>query len=168
MRRNAMKTSLLIITLVLLSTVALAESTGDDYIVADGVTYFCHAMKTGLANTRIMTIDGNIVKVPNSSVQAYQLNGNQFELLPLVDRQGSTIDYAFMEFIATNNNSRLYRYCSNCRQYDPLNGDIAPINYIYRYYVVRNGCVELLSNENIAVEILSGFNVKVINDKISR
>jgi hypothetical protein len=163
-----MKTSLIIITLALLSTGAMAESSGDGFIVADGVTYFCQTIRTGLANTRIMTMDGSIVKVPNNSVQAYRLNGHQFELLPLVDRQGDTIDYAFMEFIATGNNSRLYRYCSNCRKYDPLNGEIAPINFIYRYYVLRNGHLELLTNENMAVEILSCFNVKVINDRIGK
>jgi hypothetical protein len=160
-----MKTSLIIIALVMLLTDVPAESTGDDYVVADGVTYICQTMRTGLANTRIMTNEGGIVKVPNSSVQAYQLNGQQFELLPLVDRRGDTIDYAFMEFIAINNDSRLYRYCSNCCKYDPLNGEIAPLNRVFRYYVLRNGRVKLLADEKEKGKTLSTFNVTVYDSR---
>jgi len=160
-----MKTSLIIIALVMLLTDVPAESTGDDYVVADGVTYICQTMRTGLANTRIMTNEGSIVKVPNSSVQAYQVNGQQFELLPLVDRRGDTIDYAFMEFIAINNDSRLYRYCSNCCKYDPLNGEIAPLNRVFRYYVLRNGRVQLLADEKEKGKTLSTFNVTVYDSR---
>ncbi|MHC1777046.1 MAG: hypothetical protein AB9834_16720 [Lentimicrobium sp.] len=160
-----MKTSLNIIFLVLLSTGVLAESMGDGFVVADGVTYYCKTVRTGLLNTKIVTNDGHIVKVPNNSVQAYRMNGHQFELMPLVDRGGDTIDYAFMEFIALNNDSRLYRYCSNCRNYDPLNGEIAPLNPVYRYYVLSNGRLKLLTNDDETGKILACFNVKVYNDR---
>lgn len=160
-----MKTSLIIIMLVLLSTGLPAESTGDGFIVADGVTYFCQTMRTGLAHTRIVTIDGDIVKVPNNSVQAYRLNGHQFELMPLVDRGGDTIEFAFMEFIAMSNDSRLYRYCSNCSKYDPLNGEIAPLNRVYRYYVLRDGHLKLLKDEDETGTTLEFFNVKVYDDR---
>ncbi|MBK6965319.1 MAG: hypothetical protein IPH20_15645 [Bacteroidales bacterium] len=160
-----MKTSLLIITLVILSTGVTAESTGDGFVVADGVTYFCQSLRTGLSNTKIVTTDGDIVRVPNNSVQAYRIKGHQFELLPLVDMGGDTVDYAFMEFLAMSDDSRLYRYCSNCRKYDPLNGEIAPLNSVFRYYILRNGQLKLLTDENETGKILSSFNVKVYDDR---
>jgi len=159
-----MKTSLIIIMLTLFSAGALAESIGDGFVVADGITYFCQAMKTGLVKTRIMTIDGDVVKVPNNSVQAYRLNGHQYELLPLVNRRGDTIDRAFMEFLAMRNGSRLYRYCSNCSKYDPLSGEIAPLNPVYRYYVLREGRMKLLTDEDANVN-MAFFNIKVLNDR---
>lgn len=160
-----MKTSLNIILLVLLSTGVLAGSMGDGFVVADGVTYFCKTMRTGLFNTRIVTNDGHLVKVPNNSVQAYQMNGHQFERLPLVDRRGDTIDYAFMEFIAQNNESRLFRYCSNCCKYDPLYGEIAPLNPVYRYYVLSNGRLKLLADDDETGKTLAFFSVKVFRDR---
>lgn len=149
--------------LTLFSAGTLAESIGDGFVVADGVTYFCQAIKTGLVKTRIMTTDGDVVKVPNYSVQAYRLNGHQYELLPLVNLRGDTIDLAFMEFITMRNGSRLYRYCSDCSKYDPLYGEIAPLNRVYRYYVLREGRMKLLTDEETDVN-LAFFNIKVLSD----
>lgn len=162
-----MKTSLIIpfTLLMFCSAGVLAESVGDGFVVADGITYFCQAMRTGIAKTRIITSDGNLVKVPNNSVQAYRLNGHQFEMLPLVNRKGDTIDRAFMEFIAMRNGSRLYRYCSNCSKYDPLNGEIAPLYRVYRYYVLSNGRMKLLAENDETGKMLAYFNVKVIGDQ---
>ncbi len=160
-----MKTSLIILMLVFFSIEAMAESTGDDFVVADGVTYFCRDMRIGLLKTCIYTPEGNVVKVSNTNVQAYRLKGHQYELLPLIDHNGDTVDYAFMEFIAMQNGKRLYRYCSNCSKYDPLNGEIAPLNRVYRYYIYSNGQLKLLTNEDVSGEIMACFKVKVINDK---
>lgn len=149
--------------LTLFSAGTLAESIGDGFVVADGVTYFCQAIKTGLVKTRIMTTDGDVVKVPNYSIQAYLLNGHQYELLPLVNLHGDTIDLAFMEFITMRNGSRLYRYCSNCSKYDPLYGEIAPLNRVYRYYVLREGRMKLLTDEETDIN-LAFFNIRVLKD----
>lgn len=163
-----MKINLIIIILVFFLTEISAESTGDDFVVANGVTYSCQSMRIGVAQTRIMTTDGAVVKVPNHNVQAYRLNGHEYKLLPVLNAFGDTIDHAFMELITTCKGYILYRYCSNCSKYDPLNGEIAPMNHIYRYYISRNGSLKLLSNEDKAIEILSFFNVKIINDKIRK
>ncbi|NTW23430.1 MAG: hypothetical protein HGA37_01920 [Lentimicrobium sp.] len=159
-----MKTHLIILMLVIFSTGAMAESDGDDFVVADGVTYFCQDMRIGLLRTWIYTPDGGIVKVSNNNVQAYRLNGRQYELLPLIDRCGDTVDHAFMEFIAMRNGNRLYRYCSNCSKYDPLNGEIAPLNFVYRYYVSENGHLKLLTEEEVNGDALACYKVKVIKD----
>jgi len=160
-----MKTTLIMILLGLLSTGVPAKTAGDGFVVANGITYFCQSFKIGLINTCIVTLTGDMVKVPNSHVQAYQLNGRQYELLPLVNASGDTIDLAFMEFISMRNGSRLYRYCSNCCKYDPLNGEIAPLNRVYRYYVLKNGELRLLSDNHETGKILASFNVRVINDR---
>jgi len=159
-----MKTPLIFFMLVLFSTVVLAESEGEDFVVADGVTYFCRDMRIGLLKTYIYTPEGSIVKVSNSNVQAYRLKGHQYELLPLIDHSGDTVDYAFMEFIAMQNGNRLYRYCSNCSKYDPLNGEIGPLNRVYRYYIYSNGQLKLLTMEDVSGEIMACFNVKLIDD----
>jgi len=158
-----MKTPLIIIMLTLFSAGTFAESIGNGWVVANGVTYFCRAIKTGLVKTRIMTTDGDVVKVPNYSIQAYLLNGRQYELLPLVNLRGDTIDLAFMEFITMRNGSRLYRYCSNCSKYDPLYGEIAPLNRVYRYYVLREGRMKLLTDEETDMN-LAFFNIRVLSD----
>lgn len=160
-----MKTSLIIIMLMAFSAGASPESTGDGFVIADGITYFCQDMRIGLAKTLIVTTGGDIVKVPSNKVQAYRLNGHQYELLPLVNRRGDTLAQAFMEFITMRYGHRLYRYCSNCSKYDPLNGEIAPINRVYRYYVLHEGRMKLLPDEEEAAKILAYFNVKVINDR---
>ncbi|MBL7905117.1 MAG: hypothetical protein JNL22_08865 [Bacteroidales bacterium] len=159
-----MKTPLITFMLLIFSTVAMAESTGDNFVVADGITYLCRHMRIGLFRTWIYTPEGSVVKVSNGKVVAYRLNGHQYELQPLIDRSGDTIDYAFMEFIAMRNGNRLYRYCSNCSKYDPLNGEIAPINRVYRYYEFENGLLKLLTRENVNEYILTSFNVRVISE----
>ena len=158
-----MKTSL-IIMLILLSAGLWAKTTGDNFVVANGVTYYCETMKTGFTKTHIYTKDGNIINVPNNNVKAYRLNGHLFELLPLVNFSGDTVDLAFMELIAIRNGIRLYKYCSNCCKYDPLDNVIAPLNRVFRYYIYKNGKMKLLTNEVETNNILAFFNVKVIND----
>lgn len=150
--------------LILLSSVVWAKTTGDDFVVADGVTYYCETMKTGFTKTHIYTKDGFIIKVPNNHIKAYRLNGHSFELLPLVNLSGDTVDLAFMELIAIRNGIRLYKYCTNCCKYDPLNNVIAPLNRVFRYYIYKNGKMKLLTSEVETKSILAFFNVKVIND----
>lgn len=158
-----MKTSLILL-LILLSAGVWAKTTGDNFVVADGVTYYCNAMKTGFTKTHIFTKNGDIINVPNNHVKAYKLNGHLFELLPLVNSSGDTVDRAFMELIAVRNGIRLYKYCTNCCKYDPLNNVIAPLNRVFRYYIYQDGKMKLLTNEVEKNNFLNYFNVKVIND----
>lgn len=161
-----MKTLWIILTLVFGPLVLKAESDRSDYVVADGITYVCQAMRTGFANTRIITHEGQLVKVPNSSIKAYRINGRQFEIMPLLNLRGDTLDMAFMEFISMRDGKRLYRYCSNCSKYDPLSGEIAPINLIYRYYVLSDGQLKLFTDADISN--LGWFKVKIVNDQSYR
>jgi len=161
-----MKTLWIIIALVFGPLVLKAESDRGDYVVADGITYVCQAMRTGFANTRIITPEGQLVKVPNSSIKAYRIAGRQFEIMPLLNLSGDTLDMAFMELISTLDGKRLYRYCSNCSKYDPLSGVIAPINFVYRYYVLSDGQLRLFTDAEI--NNLGWFKVKIINDQSHR
>lgn len=160
-----MKTPMILCWLLIYSALAFAENTGDDFVVADGATYLCHEMRMGFINTRIVTTEGEVVKVPNYKVEAYRVNGHQFELLPLINYNGDTVDRAFMEFICTRDGNRLYRYCSNCSKYDPLNGQIAPLNRVYRYYIMRNGQMKLLTEKDENSKFMSYFRVSVLQDR---
>lgn len=161
-----MKAFWMIIVLTFCTWMLWAASEREGYVVADGKTYVCEAMRTGFAHTRILTTEGQLVKVPNNSVQAYRINGRQFEMMPLVNLRGDTLGMAFMELISVCNGKRLYRYCSNCSKYDPLSGEIAPINRIYRYYVLSGKQLKLMPepcNSDLAL-----FNVKIVNDQSHR
>jgi len=163
---QVMKTLWIIIALIFGPLVLKAESDRGGYVVADGITYLCQGMRTGFANTRIITAEGQLVKVPNSSVKAYRIDGRQFEIMPLLNLSGDTLDMAFMELISMRDGKRLYRYCSNCSKYDPLSGEIAPINFVYRYYVLSDGQLRLFSDAEI--NNLGWFKVKIINDQSHR
>lgn len=161
-----MKAFWMIIVLTFCTWMLWAASESEGYVVADGKTYVCETMRTGFANTRILTAEGQLIKVPNNSIQAYRLNGRQFEVMPLINLRGDTLGMAFMELISVCNGKRLYRYCSNCSKYDPLSGEIAPINRIYRYYVLSGKQLKLMPepcNSDLAL-----FNVKIVNDQSHR
>lgn len=159
-----MKTPMILCWLLIFSTLAFAENTGDNFVVAGGSTYLCQEMRIGFLNTRIITTDGKIIKVPNHRVEAYRVNGHQYELLPLINFNGDTVDMAFMEFICTREGTRLYRYCSNCSKYDPLKCEIAPINRVYRYYILRDGQMKLLTEKDETSKFMSYFKVRVHQD----
>ncbi len=161
---NAMKAILIILILALLSPEGHANSSGEGFIVAEGMTYQILDMTTGFSHTRVMTTEGQVLKVPNNSVTAYRMNGHQYELLPLLTCQGDTLCQVFMEFISRRDGCRLYRYCSNCGKYDPLNWEIAPQNHIYRYYLLRNGHLKLLKSEAETNDTLAWFNIRVMSD----
>ncbi len=67
-----------------------------------------------------------------------------------------------MQFIASHDGNRLYRYFSNCLKYDPVNEKIDPVLPVYRYYILKSGnFVSVTDDEDLQAQ-LSSFNVKVI------
>ena len=163
-----MKTILILLTLALISPGSRAKSSAEGFIVTEGITYQCLKMTTGFSHTRIMTTEGEFLKIPNNSVKAYRIKDHQYELLPLLNVRGDTLDLVFMEFISRRDGCRLYRYCSNCGKYDPLNWEIAPQNRIYRYYLLCNGHLRLLKSEAETNDTLAWFNINVISDRRPR
>jgi|WetSurMetagenome_2_1015567.scaffolds.fasta_scaffold164590_2 hypothetical protein len=158
-----MKTLASIACIMLLSLAVSAETVNGDFVIADGMIYQCAEMHKGFTNTRIITTEGEHIKIPNNLVQAFRQKGHQYELLPLVNGKGDTVTMTYMELIASNNGSSLYRYCSNCNKYDPVSGEIAPLNRIYRYYVLKNGKLKLLHDEETTGKAMAFFKVKRIS-----
>ncbi|HPT14709.1 MAG TPA: hypothetical protein PK796_07980 [Bacteroidales bacterium] len=157
-----MKTLGIIACLIMLSIAATAGTPGKDFVIADGVYYDCAEIHRGFSNTTITTTDGEKVKVPNFLVQSFRQHGRQYELLPLVNGKGDTVAMTYMELIACHNGCSLYRYCTNCNKYDPLSGEIAPMNHIYRYFVLKNGKISLLHDDATTCDAMAFFNVRVI------
>jgi hypothetical protein len=160
--RIAMKTIMIVVTIIMLSFCATAGTPGTDFIIADGVFYNCTEMHRGFSNTKVTTTDGEKLKIPNFLVQSFRQNGHQFELLPLLNGKGDTVTMTYMELIASRKGCSLYRYCTNCNKYDPLSGEIAPVNHYYRYYVLKNGRLKLLHNSDLTDDAMAFFNVRVI------
>lgn len=157
-----MRTLGLIAFLVLMTMGVSAANTGADFVIADGVMYNCTEIHKGFAKTRITTTDGEKFKIPNFLVQSFRKNGRQYELLPLVNGKGDTVAMTYMELIATHSGSSLYRYCTNCNKYDPLSAEIAPLNRIYRYYILKNGKLKLLHDDAATSNAMAFFNVRMI------
>lgn len=161
-----MKTKILFLFTLLFTALYAAETvaTGDGYVLADGKIIPCSEMHTGFFNTKILTPDGSMIKIPNGNIEAYSRNGRHYELLPLLNCSGDTVDQAFMELVAVNRDSKLYRYCTNCNKYDPLTGEIAPLNYNYRYYLKDSSGFRLLDCPVEKQQTLAYFHVKVLSD----
>lgn len=157
-----MKIPASILVLVFLSMSVCATGVIENFVIADGVVYQITGMRKGITNTRITTTSGEIVKIPNASIKSYRINGHQYDLLPMLDYRGDTLAAAFMELIAARNGSRLYRYCSNCNKYDPVNQEIAPMNRIYRYYVLKSGRLSLLYDEETTCKAMAFFSVRIL------
>lgn len=156
-----MKTLGITLFIVLFSLGVKGANPGIDFVIADGMIYYGTGIHKGFANTKITTTEGETVKIPNHLIQSYRQNGHQYELLPLVNGKGDTVAMTYMELIATHNGSSLYRYCTNCNKYDPLSGEIAPINRIYRYYVLKNGRLRLLQDGSSTDNAMAYFNVRM-------
>lgn len=156
-----MKKLAIIIILSLFALPLLAFTEESAFVATADHTYFCNEISMGFASTIVKNADGSYLKIPNSEVKAFRLNGRQYEKMPLVSNAGDTVTYTFMEFICSKDGYRLYRYCTNCNHYDPLNGEIAPINHIYRYYVLVDGKIRLLNCADSLKKAMSFFKVKV-------
>jgi hypothetical protein len=158
-----MKTMSIIILLLLCSSGVWAGSFDDGFVVADDITYFGSDIKIGSFKIVIQTEDGEIRKMPTREVKAFRTNGRQFEFLPVTNTKGDTADMAFMEFITMRDGNRLYCYCSDNCKYDPLNGEIAPPIRVYRYYVLKNDKLNLLSDDKEVDQAMAYFNVRIVS-----
>jgi hypothetical protein len=159
-----MKSSTLLVLLVLIaSCFQVAGKSLDTFVIIGKETYFCDKVQVGRGYTRIY-IEGRLFfKVPSFVVNAYAEKGSFYEYLPVVNKDQDTTGWAFMHFIASRGGKRLYRYCSNCLKYDPIDGEIAPSQPVYRYYTFESGkFVSVTDNGNIEDQ-LALFGVKVIS-----
>jgi hypothetical protein len=133
-----------------------------DIVVSDGITYFGDKVIPGPASVKIYNSGGEIIKIPNQTVESFIRNEQVFVKLPVVTKANDTVGMAFMQYIANRSGLQLFRYCSKCLHFDPLEVEIAPINPVYRYYIFKGGKYFMLLDEKDTDTFLSFFGVKVI------
>jgi hypothetical protein len=157
-----MKSLTLLFLLFFMTTGLLAaQKSTENFVIIGDETYYCDEVHAGMAKTSIY-IDGKLrFKVPSYVISAYAQSGKFFEYLPVLNKNQDTTGWAFMQFITSHDGNRLYRYCSNCLKYDPVNATVAPIVPVYRYYVFRSGKFVSVSDDQDLQSQLAVFGVKV-------
>lgn len=157
-----MKNSVILFLLVLFASGLFATAIPtDSFVIIGDKTYYCDKVQVGTTYTRAY-IDGKIfLKYPSNSITAYADKGRFFEYLPVLNKNEEITGWAFMEFLASHDGNRLYRYCSNCLHYDPVTGKIAPAIPTYRYYIFNRGRFVSVSDDfNLQAQV-AVFGVKV-------
>ena len=98
--------------LLLLCFVAGAIPGGEStsYIKTGDQVYFGQNLKRGLFNTKIISSDGTVTKIPNHDVVAYMHDSRLFEYLPVIGESNNILCYSMMEYITTKAGLRLYHY----------------------------------------------------------
>jgi hypothetical protein len=159
-----MKKSIILMLLIIwIFNLQAANKPTDTFIIIGDETYYCDKVHVGKANTRIYRDGKEILKVRTSLVSAYAHEGKFHEYLPVLNKNQDTTGWAFMQFITSHEGNRLYRFCSNCIQYDPVSGIIAPVVPVYRYYIFKSGrFVSVTDDQDDLHAQLSSFNVKVL------
>ena len=157
-----MKKSLLI-AMMLMMAIGLKLLAGNEisYVKADGKTYLGTEVKFGLTNTRITTLEGKIVKVPNARVEAYMHNDRLFERLPVVCKNNAVACMALMEFVTCRSGLRLYRYTSIYEDLDPMANKFEKAKEHFDYYVFKDGVFYLLITRKNAATVLPFFGLDI-------
>ncbi len=153
-----------IVALILLSLLISASRAGNgeknNFVLYQGVTYYCDEVYIGPDNTRICSYGSESLRLPTAQIEAYYHNGKLFEKLPIITKNFDTAGWAFMQFIASYSGYRLYRYCSNCAHYDPATGEINPSLLYFRYYIFKGGKFFALTDDEDANARLALFGVR--------
>jgi hypothetical protein len=135
---------------------------GNDVVVAEGKTYFGDKIIPGPAKIKIYDTMGEITKISNNAIESFIRNGQVFVKLPVVTMANDTVGTAFMQYITSRSGLQLFRYCSQCLNYDPVEGVIAPINMVYRYYIFKGGKFFMLLDDKDTDAFMSFFGVRVL------
>jgi|APIni6443716594_1056825.scaffolds.fasta_scaffold600174_1 hypothetical protein len=132
------------------------------FVIIGDETIYCDKIQMGKVSTKIY-LDGNVsLKIPTNKIRAYAQNGTFYEYLPVLNERFDTTGWAFMEYIVSHDGNRLYRYCSNCLKYDPVNETIAPVLPIYRYYIFKGNMLVTVTNDDNLQATVALFGVKVV------
>jgi hypothetical protein len=158
-----MKNLFVLLSIILVTSVCQAISPPiNDIVVSDGKTYFCDKVIMGTASAKIINAAREAFKIPSKSVESFTKNGQVFMKLPVITKANDTIGMAFMQYINSRSELQLFRYCSNCLKYDPVEGVIAPVNNIYRYYIFKSGKFFMLLDGNDLDIFFDFFGVRVM------
>jgi len=148
-----MKNSLLIVALILLSFGVKAMSDGEtvSYVKTDSKVYIGQDVKLGLFNTKVISSDGTVTKIPYRDVVSYMDDSRLFVNLPVVCDNNKTTCYAMMEYITSRGGLNLYRYCC----YEQKDAK-------YEYYIFKDGKFHLRIDQKNAKTALPFFGIKVV------
>lgn len=157
-----MKKSALILMIIMMAF-GLKLFAGNDisYVKAGDKTYLGTEVKYGLFNTKITTLDGKTVKIPNAEVDAVMHNSRLFERLPVVCENNVVACLALMEFVTSRSGLRLYRYTSVYEENDPAMNKFESAKPHYDYYVFKDGEFYLRIDQKSAPTALPFFGVEV-------
>jgi hypothetical protein len=125
-----MKRSILVVALFL-AVIGLKANTGGEstsYVRTDNKVYFGQDVKIGLFNTKIVSSDGTVTKIPDRDVRAYMSNSSLFEYLPVVCEKNEILSYTLMKYVTTRSGLNVYRYIN----YDNKEST-------FSYYVFKEG-----------------------------
>lgn len=155
---NPMRNSLFILVLLLLGIGAKAAVGRESvtYLKTANEIYFGQDLKIGLLNSKIISSDGSVIKVPNRDVMSYMHNSRLFELLPVICEPGDTLCFAMMEYITTRSGLRLYRY--NCYENSGIK---------CHYFIFKDGKYYLHIDQRNALTVLPFFgihNIRISSD----
>ena len=157
-----MKTIALLFLIVIGSSgIFAANKNAANFVIIGDQTLYCDNVYIGPTNITIQMEGTQSVKVPTNRVNAYARGGCFYEYLPVMNENRETTGWAFMQFIASRDGKRLYRFCSDCIHYDPISGKIAPEIPVYRYYTFKGGEFVSVTNDQNVKEQLAWFGVKV-------
>ncbi len=153
-KSNAMKNSILIMALILISfgAKAVAGEKSTSYVKTDKEVYIGEDLKVGLFNTKVISLDGTVTKVPNRDVVAYMHNSRMFEYLPVTDKSNNTTSLVKMEYITTRGGLNLYRQC--CYENDATKFD---------FYIYKSGEFHLYVDKKNAPTTLPFFGIRVVS-----
>ncbi|MDD4107597.1 MAG: hypothetical protein PHH93_02635 [Prolixibacteraceae bacterium] len=135
-----------------------------NYVTVGETTYFSDDVKVGIANIKISTEDGSILKTPLENVNAYMVDGKLCERLPVICKDGSEKCTALMELVAFRNGLGLYKFSTNkcneklgCTFYDEN-------KHGAMYLVYRNGELHLRVDNINANTVFPFFGVEFVNN----
>ena len=129
----------------------MSDGKNVSYVKAGDKVYIGQELKMGLFNTKVISSDGSITKIPYRNVQAYMDGTHLFESLPVVNESNDTTRFAFMEYLTSRNGLRLYRY-----------GNYDEKDTKYEYFVFRGGQFHLRLNQTNAQTTLAFFGIKTV------
>jgi hypothetical protein len=146
-----MKSLILVFVLFLYSYGINAMSDGKNvsYVKTSDKIYIGTDLKMGLFNTKVISSDGTVTKIPYRDIEAYMDGSRLFEYLPVVNQSNDTTSYEMMEYLTTRAGLRLYR----CGNYDDKETQ-------YDYFVFKGGKFHLRLNQTNAKTTLDFFGVK--------
>jgi hypothetical protein len=145
-----MKKSLIIMALLLVffGAVAIAGGESTSYVKTGDHVFFGQNLKKGLFNTKIISSDGTVTKIPNRDVVSYMHNSRLFENLPVIGESNGILGHSMMEYITTKSGLNLYRY-------DCPNG----LDTKSCYFVFKDGKFYLRVDPKNAMTVLPFFGI---------